>query len=53
MKATLRYGSLFFLALLLIACGLSAEEMTATYVAQTAGAVMDTLVPTAIQIPPY
>jgi hypothetical protein len=51
MKAILRYGSLFFLALLLVACGPSAEEVAATYVAQTAEAATDTPEPTATNTP--
>lgn len=46
MKEILKMGSLFFLALSLVACGPSAEEVAATYVAQTAEAATNTPVPT-------
>ncbi len=46
MKEILKKGSLFFLVLFLVACGPSAEEVAATYVAQTAEAATDTPVPT-------
>ena len=46
MKEILKVGSLFFLALSLVACGPSAEEVAATYVAQTAEAATNTPVPT-------
>lgn len=46
MKEIFKKGSLFFVALFLVACGPSAEEIAATYVAQTAEAATDTPVPT-------
>jgi len=46
MKEILKKGSLFFLALFLVACGSSAEEVAATYVAQTAEAATNTPMPT-------
>lgn len=46
MKEILKTGSLFFLALFLVACGPSAEEVAATYIAQTAEAATNTPVPT-------
>lgn len=46
MKEILKKGSLFFLVLFLVACGPSAEEVAATYIAQTAEAATDTPVPT-------
>lgn len=51
MKKILKKASLFFLAIFLVACGPSAEEVAITYIAQTAEAATDTPVPTNTPIP--
>ena len=51
MKVIQKNGSVFFLALFLVACGPSAEEIAATYVVQTAKAATNTPVPTVTNTP--
>lgn len=51
MKEIFKIGSLILLALLLVACGPSAEEVAVTYIAQTAEAATNTPVPTASNTP--